>query len=149
MAGRLNWPAGEDDSLFAYGTLQFPEVLIELLGRCPRFVPAALPGWRAAVLPGLVYPGLVPAPGVSAPGVVLTGLTAAEWRILDAYEDEQYDLRSVRLDRSRSVWTYAWRAEVGAQTWRPELFAATYLTDFVTRLAREIAGVEAPGDGTA
>ena len=50
-------PAGA--ALFAYGTLQFTEILGVLLGRLPEHRPGAAPGWRAAALAGRVYPGLV------------------------------------------------------------------------------------------
>ncbi|MEU6612135.1 gamma-glutamylcyclotransferase family protein, partial [Streptomyces shenzhenensis] len=83
------------DLLFCYGTLQFDAVLTALLGRIPERAPASAPGYRAAALEGCVYPGLVIHTFTgSVPGVILTDLTDEEWRILDAFEDERYDLRA-------------------------------------------------------
>ncbi|QIS13798.1 gamma-glutamylcyclotransferase family protein [Nocardia arthritidis] len=134
---RFERELGVADSLFAYGTLQFPQVLIHLLERCPALEPVAVSGWRAAALPGRVYPGLVPATDSVTPGVLLTGLTAAEWRILDAFEDDEYDLRTVEVHPGgRTAMTYVWTAPVSEQTWYSEEFAAAHLAAFVTRCAR-------------
>src|SRR6266542_5749833 len=123
-------PAG----LFVYGTLLFPEVLRALLGRIPDNTAATVAGWRAAALPGLPYPGLVPGPS-SAVGRLLTGLTADEWRRLEVYEGDQYELRRLTLTDGRQSWAYVWIEEerVSPHDWRPEEFAARrYLTAPVT-----------------
>ncbi|MFI6168580.1 gamma-glutamylcyclotransferase family protein [Nocardia sp. NPDC051052] len=121
--------------MFAYGTLQFPEVLKVLIGRVPQQTTAAAPGWRVAALPGRVYPGLVPQPNTLAHGIVLHGLTADEWQILDAFEDE-YDLRPIDLANTPTpTWTYIWAAAVSQGNWHPDLFATTHLAHFVTHCA--------------
>jgi gamma-glutamylcyclotransferase (GGCT)/AIG2-like uncharacterized protein YtfP len=125
----------DDDRLFVYGTLQFPEVLIELIGRRPEYVEAELAGWRVAALPGRVYPGLVPAAGGIARGVVLSGLDAGERAVLDAFEDDEYELRRVRLDSVTSAWTYVWTSAVAQDDWYAERFAAEHLESFVLRCA--------------
>jgi gamma-glutamylcyclotransferase (GGCT)/AIG2-like uncharacterized protein YtfP len=79
------------DGLFVYGSLRFPEILEILLGRVPPLAPAAVTGWRVRALPGVTYPGLVADPGTTAEGVLITGLTEAELRILDAFEDDLYE----------------------------------------------------------
>ncbi|WFB10903.1 gamma-glutamylcyclotransferase [Streptomyces sp. LX-29] len=122
------------DALFAYGTLQFPEVLTALLGRVPEHGPAEAPGWRAAALGRRLYPGLIPDADRSAPGVLLTGLTPAEWRILDAFEADEYELRSVRLADGREVPSYVWRGgEELRETWDATRFRTAYLADFLAR----------------
>ncbi|WP_204249107.1 gamma-glutamylcyclotransferase family protein [Nocardia arizonensis] len=118
------------DALFAYGTLQFPDVLREVIGRTPDSEPFAIHGWRVAALPGRVYPGLVPDPDAQAHGLLLTGLDPREWAILDAFEDAEYDLR--RIDAcDGSVLAYVWTAEVADRNWLPGDFAATHLAGFV------------------
>ncbi|MEU4340575.1 TetR family transcriptional regulator C-terminal domain-containing protein [Nocardia sp. NPDC023852] len=135
--GRLSGIGGQDHALFAYGTLQFPEVLKVLLGRVPSLEPAELTGWRAAVLPRRLYPGLVLAPGELTHGAVLAGLSAAEWMVLDAFEDDEYDLRRVRVgDRVEPVWTYVWTAATDSAEWRRDRFAADHLAAFASRSAR-------------
>ncbi|MEU8824606.1 gamma-glutamylcyclotransferase family protein [Streptomyces sp. NPDC048636] len=125
------------DTLFVYGTLQFEGVLTRLLGRLPRSSPATAPGWRAAALERRVYPGLVPAPGSTAPGVLLTDLSPTEWKILDAFEDDEYELREITLasgDRGRA---YIWReGDIRPETWHAADFAARHLEEFTALCAR-------------
>ncbi|MGW4768213.1 gamma-glutamylcyclotransferase family protein [Nocardia sp. NPDC004278] len=122
------------DRLFVYGTLRFPEVLVELIGRCPDLVAAELAGWRVATLPGRVYPGLVPAAGGVARGVVLSGLDAGEWAVLDAFEDDEYELRRVALGAD-AVWTYVWTSIVAQEDWYADRFATEQLASFVRHCA--------------
>lgn len=127
------------DPLFVYGTLRFPEVLIELIGRTPQLDAAWVSGRRAAALPERVYPGLVAAVGAVTHGAVLSGLTAAEWRVLDAFEDDEYDLVPVFAhvgDRDLPAWTYLWKSEVAAQDWSVEYFATEHLPHYTDRCAR-------------
>src|SRR3982074_2116547 len=94
-----SWPSGQrdrlsvdPDALFVYGTLLFPEVLQALLDRVPELIPASVAGWRVVALPGRVYPGLV-LDSETATGFLIIDLATSEWQILDAFEDEQYELR--------------------------------------------------------
>ncbi|TQM79243.1 gamma-glutamyl AIG2-like cyclotransferase [Saccharothrix saharensis] len=107
--GRL---ASRPDALFAYGSLTFPEVLEVLLDRVPAYTPAAAPGWRIAALRNRPFPVLVPGAGVAA-GVLLTDLTSAEWRIVDAFEARSYELRRLDLDIGRG-WAYVAGAQADA-----------------------------------
>ncbi|WP_107660724.1 gamma-glutamylcyclotransferase family protein [Nocardia suismassiliense] len=130
-ARRLAQHAGQRHALFVYGTLQFPEVLEVLIGRVPPLQPATAPGWRVATLTDRLYPGLVPAPNALAHGTVLSGLTPAEWQILDAFEDTEYDLRTIQLtDSTDPAWTYIWTSAVTQEDWHPQTFATTHLTQF-------------------
>lgn len=127
------------DPLFVYGTLRFPEVLGELLGRTPRLEAAWVSGRRAAALPGRVYPGLVTAAGTVTHGELLSGLTAREWRVLDAFEDDEYDLRPVFAhagDRDIAAWTYVWLAQVQEHDWSAPGFATEHLPRYTGRCAR-------------
>ncbi|QKV98017.1 gamma-glutamylcyclotransferase [Streptomyces sp. NA02950] len=131
--------AGGPNALFVYGTLQFDAVLTHLLGRLPRSSPAAAPGWRAAALEGRVYPGLVPAPDATAPGLLLTDLSLTEWKILDAFEDDEYKLCQIPLASGAHGWAYIWReGEVRPETWNADDFAARHLPEF-TALCAEVA----------
>jgi gamma-glutamylcyclotransferase (GGCT)/AIG2-like uncharacterized protein YtfP len=91
--------------LFAYGTLRFPDVLDALLGRIPGHSPGIVAGWRVAALDGRVYPVLVPGDG-AAGGILISGLTAEEWRVIDAYEDDFYALERLTLVDGRQGWAY-------------------------------------------
>ncbi|MEU6350156.1 gamma-glutamylcyclotransferase family protein [Streptomyces sp. NPDC047072] len=124
--------------LFCYGTLRFGDVLQALLGRIPERVPASAPGYRAAALQGRVYPGLIVcANGSSAPGVALTDLSSDEWRILDAFEDERYDLREVALSTGGSGLAYIWPGgDVRTEDWDAEDFERQHLAAYAARCAR-------------
>src|SRR4051794_21133301 len=84
-SGRPDRLSVDPEALFVYGSLQFPEVLFALIDRVPAHSPASAEGWRVAGLPGRVYPGLITGES-TASGYLLTGLSPAEWRILDAFE---------------------------------------------------------------
>ena len=134
------------DHLFVYGTLQFPEVLQALLGRTPTSKPASVPGWRAAALERRVYPGLVPAEG-TANGLLLTDLAVGEWRTLDNFEDDHYDLRPLHLTDGGYGWAYVWpAAEVLPENWNEEDFASRHLAAYAARCAALAArqGISAP-----
>jgi gamma-glutamylcyclotransferase (GGCT)/AIG2-like uncharacterized protein YtfP len=122
----------DPESLFVYGSLLFAEVLLALLDRVPNRVPASAPGWRVASLPGRVYPGLVRGPD-TASGLLMTDLTPAEWRILDAFEDEAYELRPVTLSDGRAGWAYVCSKDPAASldTWDAGLFSERDLPTYV------------------
>lgn len=111
----------------------FPEVLTVLLGRIPDRSPARVPGWRAAALPHRVYPVLVRDPSAEAPGILLTGVTAAEWHVLDAYEEDLYDLLRLPLDGGGHAWTYVAPdgADTPAESWSADEFAGRHLPAYV------------------
>lgn len=130
--------------LFAYGTLLFPEVLHVLLGRVPDLSPAVTHGWRVAALPGRVYPGLVPAPDGRASGRVVSGLSADEMVLLDAYEDTDYRLATIPLADGTGCPTYVWLRGVLAADWTPAAFAAEHLDAYLDLCRRWRAGYPQP-----
>jgi len=137
FTGRLSILPPQADELFVYGTLQFGPVLEVLLGRVPEAEFAMARDRRVAALRQRVYPGLVAEPGRLAGGLLLRGLTAAEWAIIDAFEDEEYELRAIGMvGREEPVPTYVWTAVVAQEDWLPEEFAADHLPGYVTLCAR-------------
>ncbi|MFF7705443.1 gamma-glutamylcyclotransferase family protein [Streptomyces lydicus] len=123
--------------LFVYGTLQFDAVLQALLGRVPKRAPASAPGWRAAALEGRVYPGLIAAPDAAAPGLLLTDLSRREWAILDAFEDDRYDLREVELTSGGRGLAYVWPdGDVRDEDWNADQFTTRHLQEYAARCAR-------------
>ncbi|WP_222932682.1 gamma-glutamylcyclotransferase family protein [Nocardia yunnanensis] len=126
------------DPLFVYGTLRFGAVLAELIGRVPDMEPARLLGRRAAALPGRSYPGLVTATNRVTEGFLLTGLTDAEWRVLDAFEDDEYDLVPVAVtagERAGYAWTYAWTAAAEDRDWSATAFERDQLPRYAGKCA--------------
>lgn len=136
-SGRRDRLSPDATDLFAYGTLQFDAVLAALIGRIPQRVTASAPGWRAASLEGRVYPGLVAAPDSAAPGVLLTGLSRREWAILDAFEDDRYDLCEVALAAGGPGFAYVWPDDKGREeNWDADQFRARHLQEYAARCAR-------------
>jgi len=131
--GRLS--AGPE-ALFVYGSLLFPEVMRVLLGRVPASVPASVAGWRVAALPGRVYPALVAGEAI-AKGQLITDLTLSEWRLLDAFEDDIYELRRLTLTDGRHGWTYicADHTHAAPHDWDLDTFERNHLTDYLKRCA--------------
>ncbi|MFE7114554.1 gamma-glutamylcyclotransferase family protein [Streptomyces sp. NPDC057654] len=133
--------------LFAYGTLQFDAVLVALIGRIPQRIPARAPGWRAAALKGRDYPGLVAAAGMTAPGLLLTDLSLREWAILDAFEDDRYDLRDVELASGERALAYIWPdSDVREDNWDAEQFKARHLRKYAARCAHIAPELAAEAD---
>jgi len=122
--------------LFAYGTLQFEEILISLIGRVPEMRPAIAVDNEARRLPGVGYPGLVSVSGGRAEGMLIDGLSAEDWATLDEYEDDFYELTVIttrELDGSRCR-AHAYRvdpATASAAIWTREWFTETHLRAFV------------------
>lgn len=131
-------PGTRPDGLFAYGTLQFPDVLQALLERTPRLEEARAPGWRAAPLVDRPYPGLVREAEASAVGVVLSGLTPDEWALLDAFEGDFYRLEMVDVGTGDSVQAYAWLSprDVLPGVWDPGRFVRRELAGYVNSCRR-------------
>jgi gamma-glutamylcyclotransferase (GGCT)/AIG2-like uncharacterized protein YtfP len=122
----------DPDALFVYGTLLFPDVLQALLGRRPDSRPATATGWRVATLPSRVYPGLVSGSG-SVNGRLITDLTRAEWRILDTFEDDTYELRQITLLDGPDAWAYVYTSDDGQwlRSWDAERFLSEHLSHYV------------------
>ena len=118
--------------LFVYGSLLFPEVLQALLHRVPDRKPAVAEGWRVVALEERPYPGLVPVAG-QAHGMLVTGLTADEWQILDAFEDDIYELLRLDVTDGRHGWAYVCPAEAHtARTdWHADQFVARHLGAYI------------------
>ncbi|SRR6266545_574497 len=124
------------EALFVYGSLLFPEVIHVLLGRVPASTPAAVVGWRVAALPGRVYPALVAGEAL-ARGQLVTDLTSAEWRLLDAFEDDVYELRRITLTDGGHGWAYvcADHTDAAAHDWDINTFEHDHLIDYLKRCA--------------
>lgn len=81
----------ETSNLFAYGTLQHPEVVTHVIGREPRGLPTRLRDFARFRVRGQHFPGIFPREGAETDGTLFTDITAEEWRKLDAYEADFYE----------------------------------------------------------
>ncbi len=76
--------------VFAYGTLQLPEVMRAVTGADYPSTPARLPGYARYRLAGLPYPGLRAERGALTDGVLYRAIDPGALRRLDAFEDDFY-----------------------------------------------------------
>lgn len=138
--------------IFAYGTLEIPEVVEALLGRRPVGRPAVLPGFARFLVRGRPYPGIVARPGARTRGVLWEGLREQELRTLDAYEGSLYERRelTVRTGSARSLRAEAYvvpwerRGLLSREPWDTERFVALHLDEYVTWCAGNRAPRPAP-----
>jgi hypothetical protein len=108
-----------------------------LLDRVPANRPAAVTGWRVAALRDHVFPALVPADN-NATGQLLTDLSRTEWHVLDAFEDNLYDLARLTLDNGHHGWAYVSDANAAVlpADWNAAEFMTRELRPYVERCRR-------------
>jgi gamma-glutamylcyclotransferase (GGCT)/AIG2-like uncharacterized protein YtfP len=134
--------------MFAYGTLELPEVVEALLGRPLPRVEAVLAGYARSLVRGQCYPGAVARPGARTPGVLYSEVEEWMFALLDRYEGSLYRRRPVRVTTAEgeTLPAEAWvvpasrRALLSGEPWDRERFAARHLrawTAHCQRLRRE------------
>lgn len=99
-------------------------------------MPAQAHGWRAVALPDVPYPGLIAAPGTATvDGFTLTDLTTDEWHLLDAFEDDVYELALLTLTDNGTAWAYTCTDTTSSDAgeWSAAAFVEQHLTNYVTR----------------
>ncbi|NJD06507.1 MAG: gamma-glutamylcyclotransferase [Methylococcaceae bacterium] len=104
-------------SLFAYGSLQLPEVLLAVIGQTLAGVPAQLEGYRCCALRGRSFPGVRPDADAVCSGILYRRMPDASWPLLDAFEDDFYRRLSLPVQvaggRRESAEVYV----VGEENW--------------------------------
>ncbi len=73
----------------------------------------------------------------TAEGVLITGLTEDDWQVIDAYEDDFYELRPLTLVDGRQAWSYLTDDATMALTtdWSPGDFGTIHLAGFAGKCA--------------
>jgi gamma-glutamylcyclotransferase (GGCT)/AIG2-like uncharacterized protein YtfP len=88
-------------NFFAYGTLELPELLRALTGKTYQSTPALLREHRRAMLSDCAYPAVTPARAAAVRGRLYLNLDDASWRLVDAFEGDEYERRAVVVVDSR------------------------------------------------
>ena len=118
-------------ALFAYGTLQLPEITERIIGRTLPGDAAWLDGYLCGLVARANFPGITAAPHCRVPGTLLYGVTQAELEHLDRYEGELYrrvrtEVRLSEQDSLIQCWVYviaAWaQARVTDTPWTIEWY---------------------------
>lgn len=129
------------DALFAYGTLQIPEVMEAVAGRVLSWVEAEAPGFARFRFTDRIYPGMVARVGARTRGRIYPALNHQVWELLDRFEDPIYrrDLIEVyRSDGSKTLaHAYVLPAEqqhlLSSEIWQMDWFVQTHLEGYVSR----------------
>jgi gamma-glutamylcyclotransferase (GGCT)/AIG2-like uncharacterized protein YtfP len=124
--------------LYAYGTLQVPEVLELVIGRRVASRPGELEGYARYRLHNRVYPAIMERPGGRVTGLVYLGLDAREMECLDAYEGPLYERRTLTLradgEQIEAI-TYVLGNEhrelMSKHPWDLEAFSRDHLADYL------------------
>ncbi len=71
----------------------------------------------------------------SAEGLLITDLTRDDWHVIDAFEDDRYDLHQLQLADERYAWAYVYSATLAAPAglWDSQHFTERHLTEYVRR----------------
>jgi len=126
-------------SLFAYGSLQLPEVVRAVLGVALEGIPAQLPGYRRCRIRDRSFPGVRPETNGNCPGILYRRIGVAHWRLLDAFEDDFYRRCSLPVQLADGGCEIAEVYVVGEESrgilldepWDLEQFRAQYLQRFL------------------
>ena len=129
-------------NVFAYGTLQIPEVMQAVTGALFPSQPAWLEGYARYRLSGLSYPGLRAKEGSMTDGVLYRGVGREALAKLDAFEDTFYHRASLRVTTVSGDWmpaeVYIIPPEHGKlidfRPWSFEEFRRDALAAFLKRL---------------
>lgn len=138
----LGGAAGRDH-LFVYGTLMVPRIFAAVCGTVRPQVPAELADHARYRVRGAVYPGLIPQAGARTAGRLVSGIDAALWQRLDAFEGEFYERCAVEVrlpdGRACAAATYlvatAGRAALTRQRWSLAAFERRHLESYLARWA--------------
>lgn len=133
-------------NLFAYGTLQFPQILEAVCGQRVVGEAAVLRGWRRMGVRGAVYPAITREPASEVDGLVFRGLGTGALRQLDAFEGNEYRRLAGRVEtRSGAmvpalfyVAAPALQTRLDGRPWSAEQFAATGLSRYLARCRRQL-----------
>jgi gamma-glutamylcyclotransferase (GGCT)/AIG2-like uncharacterized protein YtfP len=125
--------------VFAYGTLEFPELIEAVTGRRFPREAAVLEGFARSMLRGAAHPGIAPAPGARTPGTLYSGVDPASLAALDRFEGELYELREVEVStiegERRSALAWVVRADrrhlLTGEPWDRERFVARHLREWL------------------
>lgn len=127
--------------LFAYGTLELPEVLAKVTGR--EHVPRAalLAGFSRYLLARYPYPAIIADPAGTVLGSVFLDLDAAELARLDAYEGDLYERCELSVwagDAALQAQSYVLRGEfhelLSQAPWDRHEFERRHLASYLARL---------------
>lgn len=126
-------------TLFAYGTLLFDDIMMQVNGRTFRSGHALLQGYARYRIKGVCYPGIIPCAGAAVEGRLYFDVDDESFAKLDEFEDRIYEKITVRTqsDSGRMYDAYTYRIKDGSadflscEPWDPLEFQREHITLFV------------------
>jgi gamma-glutamylcyclotransferase (GGCT)/AIG2-like uncharacterized protein YtfP len=127
--------------LFAYGTLQLPDVLHAVIGQRRTGIPALLHGYRCFRVPGKPYPAMVMDAASAVPGLLYEALSRTDLELLDYYEGDLYERRELPVwVEARQVMAMSYLlgqahlALTSDEPWSMQAFEREHLASYLERL---------------
>ena len=125
--------------VFAYGTLEIPEVMEAVTGKSWASAEARARGFAKFLLKGRIYPGMTVVQGSICSGKVYYHIDPRTIEILDAFEDEVYarEQIEVEVEGGRVLQAHAYlirpqdRACLTAAPWQPDEFKSRHLVRYL------------------
>jgi gamma-glutamylcyclotransferase (GGCT)/AIG2-like uncharacterized protein YtfP len=128
-------------SLFAYGTLQLADVLHAVVGQRWQGEPALLVGYGRYRLRGKPYPAIIAEPAGNVAGLLYAGVGVAELALLDSYEGDLYERRTVKVrlgGHTHSALVYVLgeqhRSLLSSEAWELGAFEREHLAEYLERI---------------
>ncbi len=84
-------------TLFAYGTLQIPDIMEAVTGKCFPSEAAVLCDHESFLVRGHSYPGVVESPGARTTGRLFCGVDDSSLALLDRFEGYLYERRTAQV----------------------------------------------------
>lgn len=130
--------------LFAYGTLQYADIVTAVTGLELPGSAATLRGYRCEGVRGEFYPGIVTDSSQRVTGTLYRGLPPASLVALDRFEGDEYLRRVVTVTtddgRNQQAWCYViaprWRRRLDGRRWDPAQFERLQRSAYRRRLLR-------------
>lgn len=123
-------------SVFAYGTLQVPEVMQLVVGVEIKSHPARLNGYQRFKIKNRTYPAIIESPNKVIDGIIYHGLGDHALVLLDQFEDILYDRCLVDIEsETQQAFVYVIKDEykhlLTDEVWSLEEFERKYLKKYL------------------
>jgi gamma-glutamylcyclotransferase (GGCT)/AIG2-like uncharacterized protein YtfP len=128
--------------LFVYGTLQLPDVLQAVVGARWHGRAALLEGYARYRVDGKPYPAIVSEAAASVSGLLYGDVGALELELLDRYEGELYERRTLSVRAGGSTLSAVGyvlgdrhRSLLSTEQWELAAFERDHLADYLERIS--------------
>ena len=125
--------------VFAYGTLEIPEVMTAVTGRMFLSVGAIAHGFARFLIQNRNYPGMTPDGTAKTSGRLYLDVDSITFQILDRFEDPVYRRQAICVQTLKGDWVEAesyilspdCQDLLSAEPWDQEFFMTHYLSQYV------------------